>query len=422
MPENRTRTERAVIIEALLEYLVSILTTGSFLAALLKSLGASDSLTGILSAATSLACVTRLFSGVFASRIHRPRRSYILFMLIDQGLFCFLYFIPFFELSSAAKAAVFAGLYLIAVLFQCLMMPSKYQWLMGFISRDVRGRFCARKEIVSLIGGMVFSILMGYICDTFRDSGRERIGFLFCAVAILLIAVFYTLTLGRGTPDTETEEKKGAGIFAAFSLLRTSRAIRCQIVSDLLHNAAYYASIPFFGTYLIGELGYSLTAVSLFGVLYAVVRAGFSPIMGRYTDKKGNYASSCLCTAILCLANFIMMFTSPSARWLYGVYYGLWAIAYAGYNVAYTNLTYDYVSDTDFASFFGLRSAICGAAGFGISLLGSLLVSFMQSHGNMLFGHTVYAQQLLSLSAALFYGIKILYDKTILKNARKELP
>ena len=50
------------ILEAALEYLLSILVSGSFLATLTKELGMSDSLTGILSSVISLGCLFQLMS------------------------------------------------------------------------------------------------------------------------------------------------------------------------------------------------------------------------------------------------------------------------------------------------------------------------------------------------------------------------
>ena len=53
------------IFEALFEYLISILVTGSFLATLTKQLNFSDSLTGILSSVISLGCLFQIISIAF---------------------------------------------------------------------------------------------------------------------------------------------------------------------------------------------------------------------------------------------------------------------------------------------------------------------------------------------------------------------
>ena len=56
------RSRLMYIFEAALEYLISILVTGSFLATITKELGISDSLTGILSSVISLGCLFQLLS------------------------------------------------------------------------------------------------------------------------------------------------------------------------------------------------------------------------------------------------------------------------------------------------------------------------------------------------------------------------
>ena len=61
--QNSLKISRILyIIEAAIEYFISILVAGSFLATLTKELGISDSLTGILSSVISLGCLFQLFS------------------------------------------------------------------------------------------------------------------------------------------------------------------------------------------------------------------------------------------------------------------------------------------------------------------------------------------------------------------------
>ena len=56
------RSRLMYIIHSALEYFISIMVTGSFLATLTRELGFSDSLTGILSSLVSLGCLFQLFS------------------------------------------------------------------------------------------------------------------------------------------------------------------------------------------------------------------------------------------------------------------------------------------------------------------------------------------------------------------------
>ena len=76
MQATSIRDENAVsrlcyIIEAALEYFISLLVTGAYLARITGALGFSDSLTGILSSFVSLGCVFQLSS----IRLFRNQKS-----------------------------------------------------------------------------------------------------------------------------------------------------------------------------------------------------------------------------------------------------------------------------------------------------------------------------------------------------------
>ena len=237
--------------------------------------------------------------------------------LVNQLMFAALYLIPFVRLSQTAKAALFAVMILGAHLIQNLSRPVKYKWLMGFVDPRERGRFTARKEIVSLIGGMLFTLGMGRMVDHFRDTGREQTGFILCGATMFVVAVLYFLTIlsidddpaaTHGVPVSLTAQAR-----AMRALLVENRAFRRLLLADVIWKAAVYLSTPYFGTYLIGELGFSLTAVSLFGIASSVLRALVSPWFGRYADRKGWAASLTLGLSIAAAAFLANTFARPGA-------------------------------------------------------------------------------------------------------------
>ena len=79
------RSQIMYIIQAALEYFISIMVTGSFLATITKELGFSDSLTGILSSLVSLGCLFQLFS--LSIRKTKVKRFVIIFSIINQLIF-----------------------------------------------------------------------------------------------------------------------------------------------------------------------------------------------------------------------------------------------------------------------------------------------------------------------------------------------
>ena len=79
---KKKRGQQMYHLEAALEYLISILVAGSYLATLTKAIGLSDGLTGILSSVISLGCLFQLFS--VALRPKRVKRTVVVLSVLNQ--------------------------------------------------------------------------------------------------------------------------------------------------------------------------------------------------------------------------------------------------------------------------------------------------------------------------------------------------
>ena len=409
MKRSRTLTRRAYIVEALLEYLVSILVTGTFLAAILKHIGVSDALAGIISSFITFTCCAQLFSGLIEKPGRHLRRTLILFAALNEVLFAGLYLIPSFPLTPGMKSAAFVVMILVAYVCLYLSTPVKYRWLMDSVDADKRGSFTATKEIVSLIGGMLFSLGMGRMVDYSRDTGRESTGFAICCIVMVIVSIGHLITIFLAEDEVVPEKKGGSGLKEMFSFFVSNKPVRLLLVFDILWKTAIGISSPFFGTYVIGELGFTLTQVSLISIVTSLSRAAVSPFTGRFADKKGWTALLILTVSVSAAGFFINAFTTPGTRFLYIVQQMLYCMAMAGINGGLSNINYDYIDKEHFSMAYGVRYAVAGVVGFLASLLGSAVVTKVQAAGNTVLGRTVYAQQILSLAGALIMIVSVIY-------------
>ncbi len=71
---TRGRNRAAYVAEALVEYFISLLVAGAFLAMILKQTGVPDSVTGVTTALSSLAFMGQLVSALFIRTRKTPRR------------------------------------------------------------------------------------------------------------------------------------------------------------------------------------------------------------------------------------------------------------------------------------------------------------------------------------------------------------
>lgn len=405
------RSRIMYVFEAALEYYVSILVAGSFLATLTKELGFSDSLTGILSSVISLGCLFQLLS--LSIRPKRAKKLVLILSVINQILFMMLYVIPVTNLSSSLKTVLFVVFIFLAYLIYNFAHPKKINWLMSLVDDNKRGSFTANKEIVSLTSGIAFSFIMGALIDYFRESGNIKMAFILTAIVIFVLMVLHTLTMVFATekkiPYVRTENFFGS----LKNLLKNQNIIRVTIVF-VLYYVACYISTPFYGTYQIGELGLSLTFISAIVMCGSISRVFISKFWGRYADKKSFAVMIEKCFIFLGCAQLCAVLAVPqTGKVMFVLYYVFNGIALGGINSALINLIFDYVPVEQRADSLAITQAIAGFTGFITTLLVSPLVSSIQSNGNKVFGISIYAQQFVSIIALVVTITAVFYIRFV---------
>lgn len=417
------KTSRALyIIAALLEYLISLTVTGAYLAKVTTTIGISDSLTGILTSFVSLGTCFQLLAVFIPKRL--KVKNYVLPLhLVNQLCFTFLYIIPFFKVSREIKSVLFVIFMLLGHGIANIISPGKVNWLQSFIAPHYRGVFTAKKEIVSLLGGMTFSLVMGNMIDYFEAKGELYTAFVICAVTIFVLMVSHTLTLffTKDNDASAPDNSKNATVqnYSFFNMLNDKTLVKISIIF-ILFNIAHYSAIPFYGTYQIKELGFSLGFVSILSIIFSLSRIIFSIPFGKIADKYSFRVLLTLCFIIDATAYLVNTFTVPeNGKIFYTIYGVLAAIAMAGINSGSFNILYEYMPPEKRTGAIAFKSAISGSVGFLATLIASPLVKYVQSDGNKLFGLNVYAQQVLSAISFTVTIIIIIYLNTVIKKLPK---
>lgn len=405
------------IIEAALEYFISIMVTGAYLARITSSLGFSDSLTGVLSSFVSLGCVFQLGSIGLFRNVRRVKKPIIGCHIMNQLLFAMVYLTPVLPMSSAAKNALFLLCFCGAIILSNLIVPPKVNWLMGLIDDRARGIFTARKEIVSLLGGMVFTYLVGSAVDMLEAAGQHRLTFILGGAGIFTLMLMHTISL---IPVREKAAETASGGGSVRQLLKNRMYVLIVPVL-LLWNIASCCATPFYGAYQIKELGFSMTFISLLSIAYSLVRVAASTMLGRYADRTSFSRMVLLCFCIAAAGFFVNIFTVPeNGRIFYTVYYCLYAISMAGINSALTNLVYDCVHGDSRRSALAISSALGGICGFSATCLMSPVVARIQNSGNRLWGMNLYPAQFVSAIAFSIAAVLILYLRFIVIPKEKQ--
>ena len=401
------KTSRVMyVIEAALEYFVSLLVTGAYLARVTASLGFSDSLTGILQSFASLGCLFQLGAITLFRKTKNVKRPIILYHLVNQALFALVYVSPVLPLTQEMKTVVFVVCFVIAYVLSNVVQPPKTAWLMGLVDDRKRGIFTSIKEITSLLGGMTFTFVMGLAFDAMDAAGNTRGAFVLGGAVLFVLTILNAVSL---MPVKQKPQETAQQTGSIRELMR-NRNFRRVVIVFVLWYAATYASTPFFGSYQIKELGFSMTFISVLSMIHSILRASASPLLGKFADRHSFSKMVTVCFMFGAVSFFVNMFTVPeNGSVMYTLYYCILAFAMAGTNSAMTNMIYEYVDERNRSSALAINWAVAGTAGFLVTCLMSPVVDLIQHNGNMLFGVTMYPAQFVSGVAFVITAVLIAY-------------
>ncbi len=400
------RSRRMTIVQAVSEYMISILVAGSFLATLTGALGISDVTTGIISSFISLGCLFQLFSCLIRRNV---KAVTVVLSILNQLLFRLLFILPLTELPSAVKETAFVVLIFVAYAVYYFVHPQKVNWLMSLIKQGERGRFTALKERVSLIIGMIFSYSAGAVVDHFKGTGHQNTAFLICAAAIFVLTGIHTASLVF-TDENRVANSQSTSVLQGIRCVLGDKSVWRIVPIFMLWNIAVYGATPFYGTYQIHELGFSLRFVTIISVCGCIVRILFSKMLGSYADKHSFAQMLKPCFAVMCVGFLCAAAATPSnGRVMFILYSMCHGFAMGGINSALVNLVLEHVTPEKSANALALTQSVAGITGFVTTLAVSPLLSLVQGNGNTLFGITVYAQQIMSLISLVFTAIALLY-------------
>ncbi len=392
------------IIEATLEYFVSIAVGTVYLAKITSSIGMTDALTGILTAFVSLGCGFQIIA-LFISH-KTPVKSWVTVgHIISQSLFGLMYFVPLLNAPQIVKIILLIVCLFFAQIIHNAISSPKINWYMSLVDDRKRGSFTANKEIVSLISGMLFTYTLGYVMDAFATKKA----FIICGVLIFVIMALHTLTLVFAK-ERQVEKKERVDVKKSIKTLLSNKTLVKVIGLFIIWNIASSTTMSFTGAYQYGTLGFTTTFSSIIIIVSSLARAIFSRPIGKFADKHSFCKMLYICFFLELVAFGVNIFIVPSnGKYMYIIFYIIFSIGQAGINSSIINLAYDYVPNEQKTGAVALVNTCSGFTGFFTTLLVSPIVDYIQKNNNTLFGYKIYSQQLMSSISIVFVAIILVY-------------
>lgn len=410
------RSRTAYMIQCTVEYFVTLLVTDAFLAKLLTYIGISDALIGVISSFISLAFVIQLASIALLKNKVSTKKVVILFDTLSNFFFMFLYFVPFLPVGKELKTGIVVLCVLMAYSSKYLIYSICFKWANSFVHPTKRGEYSAVKEIISLVSGMIFTVVAGNIIDRYEGIGNIEGGFLFVAAAILIFNIANLVCLSMINEEEADEE--GEQQVAFKEVLENTignRAFRKIVILQVLYDISRYFTIGFIGVFKTNELLMSVGLIQIVNVIANIVRISISVPLGKYSSKNSYVKGFKLGLYIFALGFLINIFTTRSTWWLIIIYTILYNASVAGTNMNSFNITYNYVDVKYVSQAMAIKNSIGGLAGFAASIAGSRVLAAVQNNGNQFLGLHIYGQQLLSLISFVITVATIIFIKSVIE-------
>ena len=416
------------IIEAALEYFIALGVSVTYLPVLGEAIGLSEGLIAIVESFVSLGCGFQIFA-IFLVKQKRVKPIVTIMHVISQVFFALIWFVPLFRFSLRAKVTLFMVLFLVAHVIHNIINAPKTNWYMSLVDENERGKFTAVKEIVSLIGGMIFTALYGALVDYFEQKGEETTAFILCGGVILFIMISHTLTLifSKEKPQTEKENlEHEKPLKEQLAHIVKDKTLISVIVIPVLWSIINSMTTPFYAVYQRNVMGLTTGVISIIVAVCSVIRAVFSTPFGRYADKYSFSKMLNICFIITIVSLVFNLFSGfmigevtsviiVSAFWVCNY------ISMAGINSGVMNIIYDYVDKDKQMVALAFKASIAGVVGFLTTLAFTPFVNFINGLDIVIFGYKIYAQQILSLIAIAITTFLIIYNKRIAERKSKSV-
>ena len=400
------QSRRMFIFEGATAVSIFSLTTGAYLAGFGKYLGASDSVNGIIGALPVLTCVIQMFSSMVFEKL--PHRKFLI--CISCFLFRFLlglmFFIPLMNLGKTANITLVILIYGLAYSISAIISPPAANWLVNLTPINIRGKYLARKDAISLAFSTIITICLGKILDILRNNNNEKIGFLVVGISVIVLAVANFVSLSK---VKEQKNLINSGkIDLKLSLVEPLRNItfRKVIYLSIFWNIALQIGGPFFSIYMVTGLKLSYSYIMVLGLIASVVRIFVAKYWGKMADNKSWTFTTKISLVVLALCHFLWMLASgPIIYFLLPIIHVIAGVAWSGLAISMFNLQFMFSPIEGRMMYLGMNASIGGIVGFITTLFASYLVNIFEGTHFYLLGISIgNVQMLFGLSSVLLVG------------------
>ncbi len=354
------------------------LTTGAFLSGYANSLGATDSLNGIIGSIPVLLCTLQMFSSVILESLCRKKCLISSFSFIHRLLLASVFFVPLFITDPGSRLAAVIAIYGGAHCFGAFIGTGTGNWILQLVPRHIRGNYLGKKDSFAFAFSTILSLIMGWVMDRFRSSSMEQTGFLVVGTVVLFVACtdFWCLS-SISEPESVPHRQR---LLDAVVKPLADREYRKVMLTYMFWNLALQIAGPFFSVYMVTGLKLNYTYITFLGLISSTVRVLAAWLWGRLADATSWLLAARCSMGMLGLVHASWLFMTPETCYaLQPVLQALSGAAWGGIAISVFNLQYHYAPAEKRVLYVSANSSYAGLCGFLSTLLGAYLLKVFPS-------------------------------------------
>jgi MFS family permease len=367
------------------------LTSGAVYTAFARSLGASNTVFGILAAALPLMSFLQVIAAYLVERTRSRKRQMLIAGIVGRSLWIGAAAAPLLAMAFSDEIPkswilwIVVSVVLLSSACQAFSSPAFFSWMTDLVPARVRPTFFARRLQMGTIVALVTSTVGGMIADNYPNLTVYCVILMLaalCGVADILFFIWVREPQKRESPAVEAAlDDLARDLPSPLASIREplqNSAVRRFLLFVSLLMAGYALLGPFLWLHCLEHLKMSKTVTGLLlNGAPLLAMATTSRFWGDVTRRHGNRPVMRMCSAGLVMIPMGWLFATEDSVVLLAVMLFLSGILACAIDLSNTNLLTGLAPDVPRSSMTAMVSISAGLSFAGASVIGGRIADWL---------------------------------------------
>lgn len=278
---------RLLLYDGAMSHVLMVFTTGAFLIGFALNLGASNTVIGVLAAVGPMSQIIQIPTIFLVERLRLRKAITLATAFVSRLMWVFIAVIPW-TLPQRYQIPAFVGCLFVHFGLAAVAGCSFNSWVKDLIPESIMGSFFGRRLAYATFAGALLSLAAAIGIDYYREAYGEPLG-AYTLLFLIASGVGVTGLVFLGSvAEPRMANIQTSGVREVLSEPWRDKNFRQLLIFLGFWNFAVNFAAPFFGVYLLRELGMSMSWVLGLSVLSQLVNVLFFSLWGRLADRFSN--------------------------------------------------------------------------------------------------------------------------------------